>query len=385
MGCRYLHVLGVSRCWTGARILVVRRPCIYSGKIQHLEPQHSFDAKTDFCQYRNVHQITVFNSHYDKHRRPVFGEYFERMVINTLHSRQWQMHMSSDVSAEPSKQDDMIAGDIEVLVDELIERASELDKMVTVVPSSTVSKHVVTLLNAGFQDADVRNLYKFPNLIKNLSQVTDVIMLLLEYGLLKDDITHIVKIYPDIVFKAKADVLVIIKYLQDLGFSTDSIVKMICNHPSLLDSDMTSVPQRIEDLKLLFKTKDTFKLLEKLPTLLFCDMEEILQRFNYVFVEMGITQPQMMYSNLFSYPIEHIHARHMFLVRAGYFKKMLKTKGQIDLNPKLDNIIGTSDTEFVMKFGDMTVKDYKTFKKLLLKDTVILKDVVDIHVEEDQD
>lgn len=288
--------------------------------------------------------------------------------------------LTSDISTKDVSITDVTENfnsDIEGLVNKMLGRALERDRMVAMVPKSDLSKHVRTLLNSGFTEADILHVSQYPLLVKNLSQVVDVVDILLEYGLKKEDITYVLDKHPNIIHKTKKEILLKIQMLQNEGLGIDTIMRMIGKQPALLDEDLSGLPQRIEDLKYLFKTKDTFRLLEKSPVLLYCHFDYIRERFNYVFTEMGISQPQMRYSALFSYSMEHIHARHMFLVRAGFFKKLKKKEGQRDFNPKLDQILDTSDEVFVKTFGNMSLTDYETFKKLLAKDRVVLKEVED--------
>ena len=291
-----------------------------------------------------------------------------------LFKRHSERYFSVKVSAENvrDKADHCTSSmDIKVLVDELVERSLDRDRMIAVLPKSELHEHITTLVEAGLQKSDILNLHKYPELIKKLGPLTETITFFLEYGIPKENISNIVNNCPKALHKTKTEISSRIEKLHALGFTSHLIIKMICNYPAILDNDLSLIPQRIEDLKTLFKTKDTYKFLEKSPDLLFCDYNHIVQRFNYVYTVMGITQPQMRHSNLFSYPLEHIHARHMFVERAGFFKVFARKKGQIDTNPSLDTIIDTSDEEFVNKFGNMSVKDYHTFKKLLKKDRVL--------------
>ena len=73
--------------------------------------------------------------------------------------------------------------------------------------------------------------------------------------------------------------------------------------------------------------------------------------------------------------MDHIHARHMFVVRAGFFKKVKNKEAQIDYNPTLDKILDPSDEEFARTFGGMTVTDYQAFKQLLLREHIILQEL----------
>ncbi|XP_053409121.1 transcription termination factor 4, mitochondrial-like [Mercenaria mercenaria] len=351
-----------------------RKLCWYTANLQHAS------RNVDFFSGRSYMTDVLRTSSATLERHIQYENSGANCSLTKRDLKQDKRYMATDASTkevEDKSKNDTVSNDIKSLVDELLEEAIERDRMVATVPKTLVTKHIITLMNGGFQKSDVLNLCKYPELIKNLAPLTDLIIFLLDYGIPKEDITNIVNTYPDIVHQTKANTLFQMETLHELGFTSDSIVTVICNYPAILNSDLKGAPQRIEDLKVLFKTKDTFRILEKSPNLLFCDMGYILERFNYVFLEMGITQPQMRYSKLFSHPMHHIHARHMFLERAGFFKRLKKRKGQVNLNPKLETILDTTDEEFVKKFGNMTVQDYQTFKKLLLKDRVVMKDVED--------
>lgn len=263
--------------------------------------------------------------------------------------------------------------DIRKLAEDLLEEASKTDKMILTLSKKKIYKEVEALLNIGFKIKDLQLLYQHPNIIYNLPQLTEMLPVLFGLGLSKNDVSNLLWSYPDTLFFTKDSVSNVIKCLHDSGFTYMAIINMILNCPSLLDKQLDNISMRIEELKLLLKTKDAFKMAEKAPNLLFCDMDYINERFYYVFNEMGISQPQMRYARLFSYSMQHIHTRHMFLVRAGLFKKVKRKDGQLDLNPKLDTILDTTDEEFVKKFGKMTVQDYNTFKLLLQIEEVTIK------------
>ena len=120
---------------------------------------------------------------------------------------------------------------------------------------------------------------------------------------------------------------------------------------------------RLKTLQELFKSDDVLELTIKSPQIIFEDFETIQEKFDYVFHTMGISQRQMVFSNMFNYSLRHIQTRHAFLERAGFFKKIKKDKGEINTNPLLQDIVGLSDKTFARKFGDMTELDYQTFTK----------------------
>lgn len=313
-----------------------------------------------------------------------------------LHDRIWNTHCQIfsvfDISAtisktlqscrfysdyqnyEPKPFPDSKNSSVESLVDTLVGKASERDKMVISISKSVLSEQVRELMNAGMDDEDVVRLCSPPAVLKNLSNFVKLIEVTYQHGFTNKDISCLVKKYPEIAEVGKSQFEKVFNDLHNIGFSYDGIKSMIIQSPALLDCDILSKIPMIEELKSYFKRADTFKLIQGSPDVLFSNMTDVLEKFHYVFHHMGISQPQMMHSNWLTYSMEHIRARHMFLVRTGYFKKVNRAKGQIDLNPKLNTILDSSDEEFARKFGNMTGLDYQTFKSLLSEEDLYLEE-----------
>lgn len=257
----------------------------------------------------------------------------------------------------------------------IIAKASEKDVMVTCMPVEQISQDLKTLLEFGLSEKEVSDICMGLGSLKKLSNMKCLIECLVTYGFQPFQAIRIISNLPHLQ-EISAEVLMnSLKDLHQFGFTVDDVIEIVVNHPVILEKDVATISQRISDLKQRFKTSDTLTLIKTTPDLLFCDFSYIQDRFNYVFHEMGITQRQMMYSKLFTYPMEHIHTRHMFVVRAGYFRKVKSKDMQISNNPTLDTILDLSDDEFVKKFGKMSVTDYHTFKKLLLRENNILKEL----------
>lgn len=179
--------------------------------------------------------------------------------------------------------------------------------------------------------------------------------------------------YPEILDIPKDVIREKIENLRELGFITSDILLVLEGFPAVLQIPEKNLKRRISDLELLFKSKDVLDLIVKSPTVLTDDPETIQEKFDYVFHEMGITQRQMMYSSLFRHSLRYIRQRHVFLVRAGYFKKVLK-KGQINPNPILEDIIDISTRAFLKKYGNMTMSDYMAFCELFERECNEIQD-----------
>jgi len=275
-----------------------------------------------------------------------------------------------DTTIDETSQSDTASG----LIDKVMDRATTKDVMVKSMSKANLSKGIHALTHFSITEESLITLLSDIKALQNLDNIKMLIESLTSYGIVKQELADVCSKCPELLHQPYSHISDKINELQKCGFPMKTIAGIIQTYPAVLIKDVSQVKARIEELKAIFKTADTLKLLEKSPKLLFCDMSYIHDRFNYVYYEMGILQPQMVRSGLFNHPVEHIHARHMFLVRAGFFQKIKRKKGQLDNNPRLDVILDTTDKEFVERFGGMTLLDYLTFKKLLLRENYILKE-----------
>lgn len=265
--------------------------------------------------------------------------------------------------------------DIAELADTVMKRAIAKDVMNKCLPVSKVCEDLKALHEAGVQPDDILKICDKITTLKNLNYLQALVDELKKFGLKISDIVNVFISCQNIQDMTVENMTTSLNVLQQAGFSTSALIDIVRRKPTILETDVDKINLRMSELKQLFKTSDSFSLISRHPDLIFCDISYIHDRFNYVFHEMGITQRQMLYSKLFMYPMEHIHARHMFVVRAGFFKKVKNKHAQIDNNPTLDKILDPSDEEFARKFGGMTLMDYQVFKQLLLREHVILKEL----------
>ncbi|XP_052805268.1 uncharacterized protein LOC128234791 [Mya arenaria] len=264
---------------------------------------------------------------------------------------------------------------IATLTDTIITKAASKDIMVKSLSKSQIYMAIKELHLFGIPEESLLSFCAHINVLKNLPDVKKIFDLLNSFGVAKSEISSMCVNFPRLLEMSHSHVARQLECLQSLGFKADGIGEILKNQPQALEKDLGTCFVRIDELKQLFKKDDVYTLLEKSPQLMFFDFEHIQDRFNYVYREMSITQRQMTYSKLFDHPMDHIHARHMFVVRSGFFQKIKHKKGQINNNPRLDSLLDTSDVAFAKKFGGMTELDYQTFKKLLLRENFILKEL----------
>ncbi|XP_036366580.1 transcription termination factor 4, mitochondrial isoform X3 [Octopus sinensis] len=252
------------------------------------------------------------------------------------------------------------------LVVSIKEKATHVDKMIASVPDKTICSYITILegLNMPLDGikallGDNPELLKIP--VKNWQ---NVLKTLNDYGIKNKPMLKTLHNYPLILGQNPNQLSTVFNSLRTLKISDNSLRQMITHNPEIVSFEPNLLVKRARELQTLFKMDDVILFIRKSPHILTEDWEMIRKKFNYVFSEMGITQPQMRYSNLFHHSLDHIRTRHLWVYRTGFFKKS-KHKEEKQLNPRLDTILDLSDKEFAEKFGNMSKKDYQTFCKLL--------------------
>lgn len=266
---------------------------------------------------------------------------------------------------------------LENLAQRMKESASEMDKMALSIPSRSLTKSVRTLISNGFSVDDCLSFAKDSNIVKHLPGFTTVYTELLQYGFLNEDIIEMIRKCPKLLTLKKAMLLSQVESLRKLGLTQSPIEVIIKKMPQILLEDIKSVNSSYQILKGYFKTEEVNEICTRAPELLFADPKEIDQKISYAKSEMYVSNRSLINSGYFSHTMEHIKTRHIFLIRADFFKLIKKSKGQVNTNPLLRDIVDTTDEEFAKMFGNMTAKDYQTFKKLLKKETEWQEDDLD--------
>lgn len=246
------------------------------------------------------------------------------------------------------------------------QEASAIDKMVLSLSEQDISKCIRFLEGIEMPPTNIQKLLaSHPEILWIEEKTWEVILTFLStYGLSNDILCQILEKFPTILQLPPRALNSVIESLRQIGIYDQSLQQIIKTYPEIFLLSPSTITKRTKQLGLLFKMDDVLLLIRKSPLILAENWENIEKKFHYVFGTMGITQPQMRHSNLFSYSLEHIQIRHLWVERCGFFKKC-KAKEDKKLNPRLDLIIDSSDQNFAKKFGNMTLKEYKTFSKLV--------------------
>lgn len=247
------------------------------------------------------------------------------------------------------------------------DKAGEIDKMVLSVPLRIVTQSLKTLTDNGFSVNECLNLASNPVIIKNFSNFSTIYSALMQYGYEAVTVTQMFRKFPELVTLQEEQLVAQYESLRGLGFTDGPLEHIVSQSPDILLTDLESVSARFSALNLYFKNSDVIRIFEKCPGVFREDVNEIDAKILYAKGKMDATNRQMLNSNFFQHSLAHIETRHTFVVRAGFWRIAKKKEIHFE-NPLLKDILDTSDEEFVKTFGNMTVQDYATFKKLFEKE-----------------
>lgn len=196
------------------------------------------------------------------------------------------------------------------------------------------------------------------------------------------------------------------EFLKSEGFRTEKFMYMIEQNPKLLITPQEKIFNSINNWRSFqFGERDTIKLLERFPELLFIEhtteltsklstlktfvgggtnlyklllnSPSVFGQRRYVIEEkvkyfrdvMKVDPVEVYKSDALASDILTIKTRHIFLERLGlYIVKKQKEPNEISKNPKVYQIYDTSDKRFATKVCHVTLGEYETFQQLYKKE-----------------
>ncbi|XP_046344438.2 uncharacterized protein LOC124125205 isoform X3 [Haliotis rufescens] len=258
-------------------------------------------------------------------------------------------------------QTDVAVEEVQSLARAVLVEAVKVDKMCLSIPLRNVERVIHLLLSEDFNMEQVKELLmQKPGLISS-RRLKQVLHLLKHYGFQVSDIFKMLMTVPDLSLLQQQLVKNLYDTLLRAGVSDTHLQEVIVKEPRLLGLDSKFILDRVTLMKQYFKKDDVLWILRQTPDVLLDNWDDILGKFNYVFSEMKVSQRQMVTAGLFSYSLEHVRNRHVFLLRTGFFTEDKHLRSN---NPILKDIIATSDNQFAKQFGGMHEAEYKTFCRL---------------------
>ena len=199
------------------------------------------------------------------------------------------------------------------------------------------------------------------------SLIIDLVNNLNVYDIKSKYMSDILRTHDDWNILTRAKLNEMIDMCRSLSLKKEVYLAIISKNKLLSSIAERQLANRLEELKGFFNKDHLERILLKSASLLTDDLDSISYKFTYIFALMGIEQKEMMLSAVFSYPINHIRERHLFLLRTAFYDKPNK-KGLTKIeNPRLYNIMDSNLKVYLRLCAKdlFTERNYETFCEYL--------------------
>lgn len=252
------------------------------------------------------------------------------------------------------------------LVEDIFNSCCEIDIFFQSDGLDITSKVVTASQNCGLSAEQIRRIFKkSPTLIKKCN-IKSIFDLLQELGFTKNEITKIFVDQSRILKFDKSKVLDVFETLSTVGLPNNCVLNAIKSQPEILFMSPKEIKENVYSMGELFSLKQIITVLNKMPFILLEEPDKVIEKCMYAKDIMVTDMEQITSSSLLRHSMHSIRCRHMFLKRAGLFKKFKQKKGEPNQNPPLKDIMDPTDEIFLKNFmPNATILDYKTFCNLL--------------------
>ena len=230
-----------------------------------------------------------------------------------------------------------------------------------------LSSVVELLLDSGFKKEHITAAMTTNPQVMSQSRHTwqRTIHNLSEYGFNKEQMLPVVLGYPPVLKGKMEGLRTVLETLYSLYVPSGKANELVALSPNILQLKPKVISFRFSRLMEIFRKADVIDLLLLNPSVLVEDWSDIMDRFNYVYFRLGFEQQVMRNSQVLSRSIEHITLRHQFLERSGLFEKPDKHGVTTVDNPKLKQIVDTTDHDFAVNVAGMTLPEFRAFREIL--------------------
>lgn len=257
-----------------------------------------------------------------------------------------------------------------------------------VVDSHRLEQVIKPLLDMGFDQNQVKLLFELnPRLESSLPQSLEVPRSLLFLGLNANSVVKILVKCPKLFKVKEKELQPRVDNLRRLGLVEGSLQRLVAYYPQILCLPLKRVNNTARFLKdrCLFTGQEVTEIMRTAPNVLFEDHGEIEYKFQHVYFRMGIKQSEIVKSMLFRIPLFDIRARHIFLERLGRYQTPSKDGYTQIVNPKLSDVLTTSEEQYLNKVAHSSKEEFEVFKKMLALEDDAKQDLEGISEDEDSD
>ncbi|XP_043557683.1 transcription termination factor 4, mitochondrial [Chiloscyllium plagiosum] len=237
------------------------------------------------------------------------------------------------------------------------------------IDASGLESVIESILKLGLSQAQVKQLLTLnPKIAVQPPQRSLAALNVLNFlGLNPSNIIKILEKCPDLLGTKAHQLQPLIENLQKYGLGEGSLQRVLVHSPQILNLSAKQVNNTVRFFKdkCIFTAAQITEILRTSPNVLFEKFEELEYKFQYAYFRMGIKQSEIVKSALFRVSLEELKQRHIFLERLGLYQTPDK-KGQTQIvNPKLKDVLSTSEDHFLAKVARSTQEEFDIFKKLL--------------------
>lgn len=202
--------------------------------------------------------------------------------------------------------------------------------------------------------------------------------LLVQEGFSSNKFTFILSNNPKLLIKSEEKLLDNLNCWRAFQFGEKNTITLLENYPELFEVNHSiELTKRLETLKVFVGNyKNVFKLLMTCPSIVQDKLSILEEKIKYLQNTMRVEVSEITKSCTFSHELEKIKMRHVFLERLGMYQAKSKKADPLEpsKNPKLYQIMDTSDKRFATKVCYVTLEEYETFMDLYKKEISSMED-----------
>ncbi|CAL2028395.1 unnamed protein product [Caenorhabditis brenneri] len=226
-------------------------------------------------------------------------------------------------------------------------------------------------------DANTKNAALFRTIVSQPAVSFEVIETLVNVGYVTfEDAVRLLALFPtDLLQHGASKITKNIEALSACGISTPrSISSAIKRCPPLLFARDPQEMQRLaHEIGGFFSRKQASHLISRCPQILLKPIEEIEEKYEYIFYQMGVESEDVAESIgwIDDLSLDDLVDRHKFLLATGKFATPDPKRPQIRLeNPKLHRIIDSTEEDFATNVARVTMEEWVVYKALRVKETL---------------
>lgn len=215
--------------------------------------------------------------------------------------------------------------------------------------------------------------------------------ILFRVGFTEENAIKIIKGYPDAIGLPPKKVEQSLEAWHVCNFSKTQLYNLFVQNPEFLEyRDEKYIAKRFSQIKqFAYTEKNVWRLLMSSPNILVDDINVTREKVDYILNDMEADETDMVKSGALGLPIDKIKARHILLVRLGFYKKRNWKESELSTNknPRMYRITDFDDREFASKTCDrLSIKELETFYDLYERELREAKEeAIDYHTYSDEE